>query len=127
MMSTVIKNEEIEIFNITLEKGHKVEISNGSQSFNTVVNGVDCNKKRRISKMNNIQVRNEIIGTVYAETRKGALIRSDDLPQDAFCFCPGCLRIGDRALFTIKKFTYLEDKVKITLSYDSMIEYAYTA
>ncbi|MGN0552843.1 MAG: hypothetical protein ACI4I1_05635 [Oscillospiraceae bacterium] len=77
--------------------------------------------------MNNIQVNNEITGTVYAETHKGVLISSDELPSNAFCFCPGCLTIGDRALFTIRKFTYFEDKVKITLSYDSMIEYAHSA
>lgn len=77
--------------------------------------------------MDNIQVKNEIIGTVYAETRSGALIRSDELPPETVCFCPGCFTIGDKALFTIQKYTYLEDKIKILLSYDSMIEYAYAA
>lgn len=77
--------------------------------------------------MPNIERKNEIIGTVCIETRKGALISSDDLPPDTLGYCSGCFTKGDKGIFTIENFTYMEDRIKILLSCDSVIEYGYSA
>lgn len=74
--------------------------------------------------MDNIQIRDVITGTVYAETRKGVMVSSDELPSNTVCYCPGCLKTGDKALFTIKTYTYTDGAVKVLLSFDSMLEYA---
>lgn len=74
--------------------------------------------------MENFERLDVITGTVAAETRKGAIICSQELPEDSVCYCPGCLTKGDTAMFTIKKYTYTDGVLKILLSFDSMIEYA---
>ncbi|MGN0553914.1 MAG: hypothetical protein ACI4I1_11040 [Oscillospiraceae bacterium] len=74
--------------------------------------------------MNSLERRDVITGTVYAETKKGVLISSDQLPADSVCFCPGCLTKGDTAMFTIQNYTYSAEGTKILLSFDSMIKYA---
>ena len=72
--------------------------------------------------MNSFSKNDTVKGTVVGTKFRGVCVKLDEIDAEGFCECS--MKTGDVGLFTIKGFIQTADSLRITLKFDSVLEYA---